>query len=93
MYGDGDVYWVDTAFIENLKEKFYDSECSAEIVRRDYQNNGILSAIETLLALYLTEKGNYHFSIYELLSINKQMMDEGDAFFICPLLGPGRAEP
>jgi tetratricopeptide (TPR) repeat protein len=78
MYGDGDVYWVDTAFIGNLKEKYYDSECAAEIVRRDYKNNGVLSAIETLQALYLKEKSNYHFSIYELLSINKQMVDKGD---------------
>jgi len=79
MYGDGDVYWVDTSFIKNLKEKYYDSECAAEIARGDYQNNGILSAIKTVQTLYLTEKGNYHFSIYELLSINKQMMDQGDS--------------
>jgi hypothetical protein len=76
-YGDNDVYWADTRFIDDLKSDVLHKQCAADILREEYQKNGIQSAVGLLADLYTEKKDGYFFPIYELLAICEDMMRAG----------------
>jgi tetratricopeptide (TPR) repeat protein len=76
-YGDSDVYWVDTTFINDLKLDVFHKQCAADILREEYQENGLQSTLAMLQDLY-EKKENFYFPIYELLAISESMMQAGE---------------
>jgi tetratricopeptide (TPR) repeat protein len=71
---DYDLYWVETSFIEKLRESLLTRESVAEVIRDEYQSAGLESAIKMLTALYAEKRGSYYFEPYELLSLCEQMI-------------------
>ena len=85
-YGDNDVYWSDTSFIDDLKSDVMRKECAADILREEYQRRGIESAVDLLTEMVREKKDSYYFPIYELLAICEAMMqagqgDDSDRFY------------
>ncbi len=79
---DADLYWADFSFIDELKKTLLTKRNAAEIIKRDYMENGIQSAIDTLNNLYSGQQDSIFFSPFELLSICRDMLTEektGDA--------------
>ena len=79
---DADLYWADFSFIDELKKILLTKRNAAEIIKRDYIENGIQSAINTLNNLYSDQQDSIFFSPFELLSICRNMLIEektGDA--------------
>jgi hypothetical protein len=76
-YGDNDVYWADTSFIERLKSDVLHKQCAGEVLREEYGKQGIHSAVDLLADLYGKKKDDYYFPIYELLAICEDMMQAG----------------
>ena len=79
MYNDGDVYWADTTFFEDLKAKLLGTECAAEIVFEEYLTNGLDAAREKLAALSDAGEDRYHFSPSEFLDICAYQLKSGKA--------------
>lgn len=78
-YNDGDVYWADTTFFNDLKVELLATECAAEIVFEEYRMNGLEAATETLAALYNAGEGRHHFSPCEFLGICDHQLKAGKA--------------
>ncbi len=79
---DSDLYWVDFSFIDDLKNTVLTKQNAAGIIKQEYEENGIQSAVETLNKLYSNQKDGTYFSPLELLSLCKNMITEdktGDA--------------
>jgi len=86
---DADLYWVDFSFIDDLKETLLTKQNAAEIIKQDYEENGIQSAIFTLNELYSNQKDTAYFSPYALLCLCKDMMEldrTWDADLFCSVL-------
>jgi len=86
---DADLYWVDFSFIDDLKETLLTKQNAAEIIKKDYVENGIQSAVNTLNELYSNQKDSPYFLPFELLSLCKEMMrldKTGDADLFCSAL-------
>jgi len=86
---DADLYWVDFSFIDDLKETLFTKQNAAEIIKQDYVENGIQSAVNTLNELYSNQKDSTYFLPFELLSLCKEMMrldKTGDADLFCSAL-------
>jgi hypothetical protein len=84
---DSDLYWVNFSFIDDLEKTVLTKQNAAEIIQRDYRENGIQSAIDALNTLYPYQRETVYFSPFELLSLCKNMIIEektGDAdlFFL-----------
>ena len=84
---DSDLYWVDFSFISELKNTLLTKQNAAKIIKQDYEERGIQSAVDTLNTLYLNQKDDIYFSPFELLSLCKNMLVEGktgnaDLFFL-----------
>jgi tetratricopeptide (TPR) repeat protein len=73
---DADLYWVDFSFVNDLKNTVLTRQNAAEIIKQDYGENGIQSAVETLNKLYSNQKDTTYFSSFELLSLCQKMMAE-----------------
>ncbi len=85
-YGDNDVYWSDTSFIDNLKSDVLHKECAADMLRQEYQRSGIQSAVDLLTGMVQEKKNRFYFPIYELLAICESMIqvgqrDDSDRFY------------
>ena len=83
---ESDLYWADFSFTDDLKNTMLTKQNAAEIIRQDYRENGIQSAIDTLNLLYADQKDSTYFPPFELLSLAKDMIAEGkfgeaDLFF------------
>ena len=79
---DSDLYWVDFSFIDELKNTVFTKQSAAEIIKHNYEESGIQSAIDTLNNLYANQKNDTYFPPFELLSLCKNMIAEdktGDA--------------
>lgn len=79
---DSDLYWVDFSFIKDLENTVLSKQDAAEIIKQDYGENGIRSAVDKLNKLYSNQKNGTYFSPFELLSLCKNMIAEdkfGDA--------------
>jgi hypothetical protein len=71
---DSDLYWVEFSFIDDLKKILLEKQNAAEIIKQNYVENGILSAIDIMNELYANQKDSTYFLPYELLSICKDMI-------------------
>ena len=83
---DADLYWVDFSFINKLKNIALTKQNAAEIIRREYIENGVQDAVQTLNALYSDHRDSIYFPPFELLSLTKIMLEEentGDADLFC----------
>ncbi len=86
QWGDYDVYWISTDFINDLREQYMNKKCAADEIRREYLNSG-LSHTEALLGeLYSREKNDYYFELSEFLifcgeMIAKNYFDQADKFY------------
>jgi hypothetical protein len=78
-YGDTDVYWVETGFIETIKQNILHKQCAAEAVRNAYRSDGVQSAIDTLADLYQDRQDTHYFELSELLMLCGEMMAAGNA--------------
>jgi len=79
---DSDLYWVDFSFINDLKNTMLTKQNAADIIKQDYDKNGVQSAVDTLNKLYSNQKDDMRFSPFEFLSLCKNMIVEektGDA--------------
>ena len=79
---DSDLYWVDFSFINELKNNVSTKQNAAEIIKHNYEENGIQSAVDTLNNLYANQQNDTYFPPFELLSLCKNMIAEdktGDA--------------
>jgi hypothetical protein len=72
------VYWVNSSFIEDLKQTLLTKDCASISIETTYKKDGLASAIGTLKDLYANRSDEYHFSYYELLMIAEQMIRRGD---------------
>jgi tetratricopeptide (TPR) repeat protein len=71
---DHDLYWVDTSFIGELKQIVSTKESAAAVVKEEYRQNGLQSAVDELVRLYTEGRDQYHFSPYELLTLCDDML-------------------
>jgi tetratricopeptide (TPR) repeat protein len=78
-YGDNDVYWIDAAIIHELKETALTKSNGAEIVRQELQSRDLQSAIDKLKELHAAGDDVYTFSLFELLDLCEQLLDEDRA--------------
>jgi hypothetical protein len=79
---DSDLYWADFSFIDDLKNTVLSKQNAAEIIKQEYGENGIHSAVNTLNNLFSNQRDSTFFSSFELLSLCKNMIAEnrtGDA--------------
>jgi hypothetical protein len=72
------VYWVDSSFIEDLRQTLLTKNCASNPIERAHKKDGLASAIGTLKDLLANQKDSYYFSYYELLQICEQMIQSGD---------------
>ncbi|MCP4728137.1 MAG: tetratricopeptide repeat protein [bacterium] len=75
--GDIDIFWIETEFINDLKEDIISKTCAADIVFEELQKNGLQAATAKLDELY-ADKQNYYFSMFELLSICGGLIKSGE---------------
>ena len=73
---DADLYWADFSFIEDLKQTLLTKHNAAEIIKQNYEEKGIKSAVDTLNRLYSSQRDSVYFLPYELLFLCKHMMDQ-----------------
>lgn len=71
---DSDLYWVDSSFIDDLKNTMLTKQNAAEIIEQEYEKNGIQSAIDTLNKLFSSQKDSTYFLPFTLLSLCKNMI-------------------
>lgn len=86
---DADLYWVDFTFMHDLKNTLFTKQNAAIIIKEDYGENGIRSAVDTMNRLYDDHKNSVYFLPFELLSLAKDMMIGGeikDADLFCAAL-------
>ena len=73
---------MDFSFINDLKNTLLTKQSAAEIIKQDYRENSIQSAVDTLNKLYSKQTDASYFSPFELLALSKDMLAEdktGDA--------------
>jgi len=86
---DSDLYWASFSFINNLRNTVFTKQNAAEIIKREYLENGVHGAIHTLNILFSDQRDSNYFPPYELLSLTNIMLDEGkneDADLFCSAL-------
>jgi tetratricopeptide (TPR) repeat protein len=77
-YSDTDVYWIDTGFIEDVKQNVLHKECAAEAVRKAYRDEGVQPAIDKLAELHSDPRDNHYFELSEFLMLCGEMTAAGD---------------
>ncbi len=73
---DADLYWADFSFIIELKNTLLTKQNAADIIKKDYLENGIRSAVNTLDRLYSEQRDSAFFLPYELISLCKDMLEK-----------------
>jgi tetratricopeptide (TPR) repeat protein len=73
---DHDLYWVDTSFIDELRQTMNTKQSAATVVKEAYRQNGLQPAVDELAELYANGRDLYYFSPYELLSLCDYMIAE-----------------
>ncbi len=76
-WGDNDIYWVGTDFIDDLKEQYMNKVCAAEKFEKEYREHGLPSALAQLKGLYSAERDIHYFELSEYLVLCGKMMREG----------------
>jgi len=76
-WGDYDVYWVDTGFINDLRDQYMEKKSAAEMVVLEYREKGILSAAAMLRELYNTKQNSFYFELSEFMIFCGDLMRTG----------------
>jgi hypothetical protein len=79
-WGDYDIYWVGTSFINDLRNQYMEKKSAAEMIESEYQEQGILSAAAMLSELYNTKLDSFYFELSEFM------------IFCCDLVRAGHSE-
>ncbi len=74
---DHDFYWVETSFVEGLRETMLTTQSAAEAIGGEYERKGPGAALQMLATLHSEEQGGYYFEPYELLSLCEPMIATG----------------
>lgn len=77
-WGDADIYWISTDFVNELKRRYVNTKCAADVVRKEYLRSGLDRAAALLRDLYRKEKSEYHFELSEFLTLSGEMIAEKD---------------
>jgi tetratricopeptide (TPR) repeat protein len=83
---DHDLYWVDTSFIEGLRETVRTKQSAAAVVKEEYRKKGLQQAVDELTKLYSIRQDRYYFPPYELLALCEDMLaadhvDDAEQFY------------
>lgn len=76
-WGDYDIYWISTGFINDLKDQYMGKESAAERIVLEYREQGIQSASTLLHELYNSERGSFYFEISEFMIFCGDLMRAG----------------
>ncbi len=66
-WGDYDIYWISTGFIDDLKEHYTGKKSAAERIALEYREQGIQSAAALLYELYTCEQAIFYFELSEFM--------------------------
>jgi tetratricopeptide (TPR) repeat protein len=77
IYGDSDIYWAETRFIDDLKTRVLSQQCAGDVLRDEYGERGLQPAVNMLVDLSTNKKEDYFFPLYELLAICADMIQAG----------------
>jgi hypothetical protein len=75
-WGDSDVYWVDTGFIDALERTVRNKKCAAEVIREEYGASGLGTALEKMAEL--VHDDDYYFEVSELMILCGSMIESGE---------------
>lgn len=75
-WGDYDIYWVGTGFINELRDQYMEKKSAAEMIVLEYREQGILSAATLLSELYHTKQDSYYFELSEFMVFCGDLMTE-----------------
>jgi tetratricopeptide (TPR) repeat protein len=76
-WGDYDIYWVDTSFIDDLRDQYMGKKSAAEMIVSEYREQGILSAAAMLSELYNTKQDSLYFELSEFMIFCGDLMRAG----------------
>ncbi|MFC2167111.1 tetratricopeptide repeat protein [Acidobacteriota bacterium] len=86
LWGDYDVYWISTDFINQIREQYENKKCAAEKIRREFLSSDLSQAGALLEELYNGEMNEYYFELSEFLVfcgelIAKNEFNQADEFY------------
>ena len=73
-YGETDIYWTPTAFLEKVRQQFAESECGADTIRVAYRQEGIKGAVAALRQLGGEHRSSFHLELSELMMLIGDMV-------------------
>ena len=76
-WGDYDVYWIDTGFINDLRDQYMEKKSAAGMIALEYREQGIHSAATMLNELYNTKQNNFYFELSEFMVLCGDLMTAG----------------
>jgi len=76
-WGDYDIYWISTGFINDLRDQTMEKKSAAGIVELEYREQGILSAATMLNELYYTKQDSFYFELSEFMVFCGDLMRAG----------------
>jgi hypothetical protein len=85
--GDGPVIYVQS------QDLYYDSIVTADPLPQQGDFQELIPTADGLVTMYGPGDQGYRGGRWWVDVNGNDMMDEGDHFFSCPLLGPGRSTP
>lgn len=66
-WGDHDVYWIGTGFINDLRDQYMGKKSAAGMIALEYRERGIHSAATMLNELYNTKQDSFYFELSEFM--------------------------
>ena len=78
-WGDYDVYWMDTGFINDLRDQYMEKKSAAEMIVLEYRERGILSAAAMLSELHNTKQDSFYFELSEFMVFCGDLMTAGES--------------
>ncbi|UCE40422.1 MAG: PD40 domain-containing protein [Candidatus Aminicenantes bacterium] len=76
-WGDYDIYWVGTSFIDDLRDQYMGKKSAVEMIASEYQEQGILSATAMLSELYNTKQDSLYIELSEFMIFCGDLMRTG----------------
>ena len=76
-WGDYDIYWIDTGFIDDLREGFLGKKSAAELAAAECMEQGIRSAAALLQELYGSQQDGHYFELSEFMVFCGELMTAG----------------
>jgi tetratricopeptide (TPR) repeat protein len=76
-WGDYDVYWVSTGFIDDLRDQCMKKKSAAAMIELEYREKGIQSATNLLNELYTTQQNGFYFELSEFLVMCGDLITAG----------------